>query len=100
MPTALSAGLRPAVLMPEISRFLGIVIRMYFREHGPPHFHAAYGDAEACICVDPPGLLNGALPPRVLAIVVEWGSLHQAELLENWSRLRADKSAFPIAPLA
>ena len=61
--------------LPEISRFLGIVIRMYFREHGPPHFH-------------------------VLAIVVEWGSLHQAELRENWSRLRDHKDPFPIAPLA
>ena len=93
-------ALQPAVQMPEISRFLGIVIQMYYREHGPPHFHAAYGRAEASICIDPPGLLSGALPPRVLAIVVEWGSLHQEELRENWSRLRDHKDPFPIAPLA
>ena len=61
--------------LPEISRFLGIVIRMYYREHGPPHFHATYGSASAQIRISPPGLLDGHLPPRVLAIVVEWDSL-------------------------
>lgn len=86
--------------LPEISRFLGIVIRMYYREHGPPHFHATYGSASAQIRISPPGLLDGHLPPRVLAIVVEWDSLHQAELRENWSRLRDHKDPFPIAPLA
>ena len=86
--------------MPEISRFLGIVIRMYFHEHGPPHFHATYGGASAQIRISPPGLLDGHLPPRVLAIVVEWGSLHQIELLENWRRLRAGESPKRIEPLA
>lgn len=85
--------------MPEISRFLGIVICMYYNEHGAPHFHASYGGANARIRIEPPGLLSGTLPPRVLAILVEWGSLHQAELLENWSRLREHKDPFPIAPL-
>jgi len=86
--------------MPEISRFLGIVIRMYYNDHGAPHFHASYGGVKARIRIEPPGLLSGTLPPRVLAILVEWGSLHQAELLENWSRLRDHKDPFPIAPLA
>ena len=85
--------------MPEISRFLGIVISMYYDDHGRPHFHASYGGAEARILIEPLGLLDGRLPPRVLAILIEWGSLHQAELLENWSRLRVRKQPFPIPPL-
>jgi hypothetical protein len=57
--------------MPEISRFFGIVIRMYFNDHGPPHFHAAYDGAEATVRIFPAGVRAGRLPPRVLALVVE-----------------------------
>ena len=85
--------------MPEISRFLGIVIRMYFLDHDPPHFRAAYAGAEAQIRIQPIGLLNGALPPRALALVVEWATIHQAELLDNWRRLHTDEPAAKIAPL-
>jgi hypothetical protein len=85
--------------MPEISRFLGIVIRMYFFDHEPPHFHAHYGDSEAQFRIHPIGLLGGDLPPRVLALVVEWGKLHEAELMENWRRLHSDEPAQRIAPL-
>ena len=66
--------------MPEISRFLGIVIRMYF-------------------LIQPVGLLHGAIPPRALALVVEWANLHQDELLANWRRLHADEPPARIAPL-
>ncbi|MBI1723998.1 MAG: DUF4160 domain-containing protein [Gemmatimonadetes bacterium] len=85
--------------MPEISRFFGIVIRMYFDDHQPPHFHAFYGGAEAQFRITPIGLMDGELPPRALAMVVEWGSLHEAELLENWRRLHADEPPARIAPL-
>jgi hypothetical protein len=85
--------------MPEISRFLGVVIRMHFDEHGPPHFHAAYGDDEAAIRIESIGLLAGDLPPRALALVIEWARLHQGELLENWFRLRAGQGPDRIAPL-
>lgn len=85
--------------MPEISRFLGIVIRMYFFDHGPPHFHAKYGDVEAQIRFAPLGLLGGGLPPRVLALVLEWARLHEAELQENWRRLHEDEPPIRIAPL-
>jgi hypothetical protein len=85
--------------MPEISRFLGIVIRMYFFDHDPPHFHATYGGAEAQIRISPVGLLDGGLPPRALALVVEWATLHQAELVDNWRRLHEDQPPFKIAPL-
>ena len=85
--------------MPEISRFLGIVVRMYFFDHEPPHFHATYASFEAQIRIDPVGLLAGDLPPRVLALVVEWATLHKSELLENWRRLHSDEPPERIAPL-
>jgi hypothetical protein len=72
---------------------------MYFLDHDPPHFHAAYSGAEAQIRIHPVGLLAGALPPRALALAVEWATLHQAELLENWRRLHADERPVKIAPL-
>ena len=85
--------------MPEISRFLGIVIRMYPRDHLPPHFHACYGDEEALITLGPVTQLQGRLPPRVLALIVEWALRHQAELFANWDSLREGLPARPIAPL-
>ena len=85
--------------MPEVSRFFGIVIRMYFLDHEPPHFHAKYAGAEAQIQITPVGVLRGELPPRALALVVEWATLHQAELHENWRRLHADEPPLRIAPL-
>lgn len=85
--------------MPEISRFFGIVIRMYFLDHQPPHFHAKYGGDEAQVRIQPVRLLSGTLPPRALALVVEWATLHQSELLENWRRLHADEPPVRIQPL-
>jgi hypothetical protein len=85
--------------MPEISRFFGIVIRMYFDDHSPPHFHAFYAGYRARVIIHPVGLLSGDLPPRVLALTVEWARIHQAELLENWQRLRSKLPALEIPPL-
>ncbi len=85
--------------MPEISRFFGIVIRMYFRDHGQPHFHASYSGASARVTIAPTGMLDGGLPPRVLALVLEWANLHQADLLANWNRLQTGEPPRPIAPL-
>lgn len=85
--------------MPEISRFLGIVITMYFNDHNPPHFHVRYEDFRAVIGIDPLELREGALPPRVLGLVMEWAEMHQAELAVNWTML-AEKGIFnKIAPL-
>lgn len=61
--------------MPEICRFFGIVIRMYFLDHAPPHFHASYSGSEAQVQIQPIGLLSGRLTPRALALVVEWATL-------------------------
>lgn len=72
--------------MPEISRFFGIVIRMYFDDHNPPHFHARYGDDEAVIGIHSLGILHGKLPPRIMGMVSEWAALHQKELLANWQK--------------
>ena len=64
--------------MPEISRFFGMVIAMYFDDHPPPHFHVVHGDERAQVGIDPPGLLNGTLSPRALALVVEWAAIRTA----------------------
>jgi hypothetical protein len=69
--------------MPELSRFLGIVILMYYADHAPPHVHACYGDSIAVIDIATLGTFAGCLPPRVRGYVVEWASMHQEELLEN-----------------
>lgn len=67
--------------MPEISRFFGIVIRMYFDDHNPPHFHAAYAGNEAQVGIEPIAILDGALPNRAASMVFEWAALHQLELI-------------------
>jgi hypothetical protein len=74
--------------MPELSRFLGIVIAMYYRDHGPAHFHAIYGDFEITVEIES-GRINGDFPKRALAHVLEWKELHRVELLEAWSLARS-----------
>ena len=64
-----------------------------------PHFHASYAGAEAQVRITPLGVLNGALPPRALALVVEWASVHERRLLDNWRRLHSDQPPERIAPL-
>ncbi len=73
--------------MPVISSFYGILIKMYFGDHVPPHFHAEYVEFAAQISIVDFRVLNGYLPPKALALVVEWASIHQDELLENWKNL-------------
>jgi Domain of unknown function (DUF4160) len=85
--------------MPEVSRFFGIMIRMYFDEHNPPHFHAIYARNEAQIGIDPIVTLQGKLPSRAASMVIEWAALHQQELKQNWQRLRNDQSPDKIEPL-
>jgi hypothetical protein len=87
------------VVMPEISRFLGIAIFMYWDDHGPPHFHARYGNDRAKLRISPVSLAAGRLPPRVVALIVEWASLHEAELLANWDRCRRREPPVRIPPL-
>ena len=85
--------------MPEISRFFGIVVRMFYREHGPPHFHAAYGGHQVTVEV---GTLKaeGHFPPRALALVLASAQLHRVELAEGWEPARAGEPLYQIPPLA
>lgn len=85
--------------MPEISRFFGIVITMYYNDHEPPHFHARYGGERALIEIDSIALLRGELPPRALGLVTEWTSLHREELMANWQRARRDEPLMGVPPL-
>lgn len=77
--------------MPEISRFLGISIKMYFVDHNPPHFHAFYGEYEALFSIDTLEVIKGKLPPRVSWLVVEWAELHKDELRKNWELMGKNK---------
>lgn len=70
--------------MPEICRFLGIVISMYFDEHNPPHFHVRYNEYRAVINIRDLNLLDGHLPARVRGLIEEWAEQHQEELLQMW----------------
>lgn len=85
--------------MPEVSRFFGIVIRMYFDEHNPPHFHAIYSGNEAQVGIDPIVVHAGQLPHRAISMVIEWAALHQPELIDNWNRLKKDQAVQRIEPL-
>ena len=85
--------------MPEISRFFGIIVAMFFDEHSPPHFHARYGGAKASIEISSLRVLEGSLPPRVLGLVIEWASQHQGELLANWERVIDNQQPQRIDPL-
>ena len=85
-------------LVPEISRFLGVVIGMFFHEHGVPHFHALYGDHEISVEIET-GVVRGEFPPRALRLVLEWTALHRRELLENWQAARQGQPLTRIAPL-
>jgi hypothetical protein len=84
--------------VPEISRFLGIVITMFYRDHGPPHFHAAYGGYDIVVSISE-GVVTGQFPRRALRLVIEWYELHKAELVENWELARQRKPLKRIAPL-
>ena len=70
--------------MPELSRFYGIVIRMFFGDHVPPHFHAEYGEDGVVVRIDNLAVLAGHLPPRAMGLLIEWATLHQEELFEQW----------------
>ena len=72
--------------MPIVSLFFGIVIRMFHREHNPPHFHASYQGFEALIVIADGSVLAGSLPGKALRIVQDWAARHHDELMENWHK--------------
>lgn len=85
--------------MPEISRFFGIVVAMFYNDHDPPHFHVRYGSAKARFAIDDFRLLSGSLSPRVRGFVVESATLHQDKLQRKWEAAREQRPLFPITPL-
>jgi len=85
--------------MPEISRFLGIIIAMYYKEHAPPHFHAKYGEYNASITIQDLKVQEGKLPKRVMSLVLEWAFDHRDELMEDWDLAQEHKQLHKIDPL-
>ncbi len=84
--------------MPEISRFLGIVVALFYRDHPPPHFHAVYGEYEITVEIAT-GVVQGQFPRRALRHVLEWCDLHTEELLADWELARQRRPLRKIAPL-
>ena len=88
--------------MPELARFYGIIIRMYFEANAPhhrPHFHAYYQEQVAIYTIDEIELVSGSLPTRQKRLVEAWAELHQQELVSNWERLQGGQGPRPISPL-
>lgn len=85
--------------MPEISRFFGIAIKMFYGEHMPPHFHAEYNEYKAVFEIRTLSVISGSLPPRVLGMVIEWASEHQQELLDLWERAANHQPLHKLPPL-
>jgi hypothetical protein len=86
--------------MPEISRFYGIIIYMFVKDHNPPHFHAKYGEFIGVINIQNGELMEGELPRRALRLVQDWTELHKLELLRNWqSAQSANPEIIKIEPL-
>jgi hypothetical protein len=92
-----AAYLRPGV--PEISRFLGVVVAMFYADHPPPHFHVRYGEQRAIIEIETMRLVDGWLSPRVRGLVTEWGVRHRETLRENWRLAREHAPLRAIEPL-
>lgn len=85
--------------MPIISRFFGIIIFMFWREHNPPHFHAKYAEDEVVIEIETGKIIGGSISTRALALVQEWRKLHKDELMLEWEFSEQKKALFPIKPL-
>ncbi|MEI6639544.1 MAG: DUF4160 domain-containing protein [Chlorobium sp.] len=85
--------------MPEVSRFYGIIVAVFFSEHNPPHFHARYGNNKIAIEINSLKILEGNFPPRALGLVMEWASLHRTELISNWNLARDNQQLQKIEPL-
>ena len=96
--TAWRGARRTIGVVPEISRFLGIVIHMYHRDHGGPHFHAVYGEFWISVEVKS-GAVRGNFPPRALRHVREWAGLHREDLLRDWDLAVQGRPLKQIPPL-
>ena len=85
--------------MPEISRFFGIIIAMYYKDHDPPHFHAKYAGQRASFAISDLRIIEGSLPRRAVSLVLEWAFEHRQELMENWQWAERGENLLKIQPL-
>jgi hypothetical protein len=85
--------------MPELSRFYGIVIKMYYNDHSPPHFHAEYGSQQMVVDANTLSIIGGRLPPRAMGLVMEWAAQHQAEVQRAWQQAHNKQPLDRIDPL-
>ena len=85
--------------MPTISTFFGIIIRIFYSDHNPPHFHAEYGEYEIQITIETLETLQGKMPKRAHAMILEWANLHREELKKDWELARHHKPLDKIEPL-
>ena len=85
--------------MPTISTFYGILIQMFWADHAPPHFHALYGEYEVLIDIQTLKVIDGAMPRRALALILEWASEYRTELIEDWKLCKQNQSPKKISPL-
>ena len=85
--------------MPTISMFYGILIRMYYEDHNPPHFHAFYGNYKARFNLDGE-LVEGSMPSKQIKLITAWSMIHKDELLANWELAKNSETLFNITPLS
>lgn len=85
--------------MPEVCRFFGIVIAVFYDDHNPPHFHARYGGKKVSIEIDSLRVLEGNISPRALGLVMEWAAQHKDELVEDWELAKNNTPPKKIEPL-
>ncbi len=85
--------------MPEISRFFGIVVTMFYNDHLPPHFHLRYAENRAQMNIETLEVIEGQLPRRALALALEWAELHRSELRADWDMARQGIEPKHIEPL-
>lgn len=85
--------------MPEICRFLGIIITINYREHGIPHFHIRYNEYQGVLSIETLELLEGTVPKKIISLVLEWALDHKKELMDNWELAKAKQPLKKIEPL-
>lgn len=85
--------------MPEISRFFGIVVAVFYDDHNPPHFHARYAGQKVAIEIQTLQILDGEISPRALGLVMEWAALHKEELMQDWELAKSNQPPKKIPPL-
>ena len=85
--------------MPELSRFYGIVVQVYYGDHSPAHFHVEYAGAIAKIDIETLSVIHGSLPARARGLVIEWAAMHQEELRKAFQKAANMQAPGKIDPL-